>query len=151
MMFIHIYCWLCNAHSFGGFHVAILPKVKFVTSRNADSHGSPSVKMTWHVDHEGILMNPDSFEGKIWYIPRTQMTSIFGGQPHPTKAFSNKNKGHFGSRYASKNKNVSSGVFVWRDSTCRIIARDNKTRSPDIPLTPGWLMMGSLWLIIIPI
>ena len=33
-----------------------------------------------------------------YYIPGTQMTSIFEGQPPQNKAFSNQNKGHLGSR-----------------------------------------------------
>ena len=35
----------------------------------------------------------------VIYIPGTQMTSIFEGQPLKTRPFSNQNKGHLGSRY----------------------------------------------------
>ena len=35
------------------------------------------------------------------YIPRTQLTSIFEGQPSKRKPFFNQNKGHLGSRYIS--------------------------------------------------
>ena len=36
----------------------------------------------------------------IWlYVPGSQMTSIFEGQPRENKAFSNQNKGHLGSKY----------------------------------------------------
>ena len=41
--------------------------------------------------------------GKLYpiyiYIPRTQMTSMFEGQPSKTRPFFKQNKGHLGSRY----------------------------------------------------
>jgi len=41
-----------------------------------------------------------SFDKNFNYIPGSQMTSIFEGQPPKTRPFSNQNKGpHLGSRY----------------------------------------------------
>ena len=47
--------------------------------------------------HDSLYQDLSDLDFKV--VPRTQLTSIFEGQPSKNKAFSNQNKGHLGSRY----------------------------------------------------